>query len=81
MRLQKKATMLILVGELERRGHSVKADGYWLEINEGHHSQYAAIVQVDKLLDLNGTPDLFEIGYHCREIEQQLEENDSYEYH
>ena len=81
MQLPKKAVMLILVGELERRGHSVKADGYWLEINEGHHSQYAAIVQVNELLDSDGTPDLLQIGYHCREIEQQLKEVENYEYH
>ena len=81
MRLPKKAVMLILVGELERRGHSVKMDGYYLEITNGCSSRYAAIVNVGNLLDSEGTPDLLSIGYHCREIEQKLDEVDSYEYH
>ena len=81
MRLPKKAAMLILAGELERRGHNVKMDGYWLEINEGCSSRYAGIVKVNELLDSAGTPNLLEIGYHCREIEQQLKDAENYEYH
>ena len=79
MRLQKKATMLILVDALECRGHSVKMDGYYLEITNGCSSRYAAIVNVGNLLDSAGTPDLLSIGYQCREIEQQLKEVESYE--
>ena len=81
MKLQKKEVMLILINALESKGHSVKGDGYYLEINEGHHSQYAAIVNVGELLDTDGTPDLLSIGYHCREIEQHLKETETYEHY
>ena len=81
MQLPKKAVMLILVGELERRGHICKMDGYYLEITNGCSSRYAAIVNVGNLLDSAGTPDLLSIGYQCREIEQQLKDIENYEYH